>query len=443
MKLDGKKIAILGGTQISCEIVKAAKKLGMHTTVIDYYPSSLSPAKQISDEQALISVADVKEVASYIQDNSIDGVITGYTDSILAWYADICELAQLPSYGTRRQFEIFTDKNKWKQLCHAFGVPTSRDYNGEELLEDPYQASYPLMVKPADGSGSKGVFVVESPNEFQDLYNKSLSFSKNKKVLVEDYLLGPEVTVFWLFINGRYEVFLLGNRHVKHNQEDTLPLPAGYTFPASVLPRYLDEVAPNVRRMLASQGIHDGMMFMQCVVCDGLPFVYDIGFRLTGTLEHLLTAEIADFSPVEMLLCYAVTGQMTDDLNIWQKVGECLYKPCFNISCLMKPGTIDHFEGLEKLDDDPHVIGYVKAHVEGETLPPEAKGQLRQIALRILGRVDASDQLKEVMLSLQEEIRIVSSDGENLMLPGLDSSDFSSTILSCNSGKENVNEDCR
>ena len=429
MDVSDKRVAIFGGTRISCELVRAAKALGMHVTVIDYNPPEKSPAKQMADEHALISVADVDEVAGYINDHDIDGAMMGYADSILGWYADICDMAGIPCYGTREQFEIFVDKRRWKALCRECGVPTSREYDGERVLADPECAAYPLMVKPVDSSGARGVYVVRSAGEYEELYERSKAFSPSGSVLVEDYLEGPEVTVFWLFIDGIYRVFLLGNRHVKHNQEGVIPLPAGYTFPGSVLPRYLDEVAPNVCKMLESVGVRNGMMFMQCIVRDGLPYVYDIGYPTTGSLEHHITASVAGYSPVDMMLCYAVTGRMTDDGNILAKIDRGLYAPSFNISCLMRPGRLDHFDGLDVLAKSDAVIESVKAIVEGETLPPEAKGQLRQIALRVLGRAESVSELEPLMLGLQGSIKIVGSSGENLMLPGVDHSDFVGTIL--------------
>lgn len=429
MDVSGKKIAILGGTRITCQLVEAAKALGMHVTVIDYNPPEQSPAKLVADEHALISVADVDEVAAYIREHNIDGAMTGYADAILGWYADICEKAGIPCYGTHEQFDIFVDKRRWKALCREFDVPTSQEYDGETVVSKPDSVPYPLMVKPVDSSGARGVYVVRSASEFGELYERSKGFSKSGRVLVEDYLEGPEVTVFWVFIDGEYRVFLLGNRHVKHNQEGVIPLPAGYTFPASVLPEYLDEVAPNVCKMLKSVGVRDGMMFMQCIVRDGVPYVYDIGYRTTGSLEQHITADVAGYSPIDMMLCHAVTGRMTDDEEIFEKIERGLYASTFNISCLMRPGTIDHFDGLDGLDASENVIKYVKAHVEGETLPPEAKGQLRQIALRVLGKTGDVSELRDVMLELQEAVKIVSPDGENLMLPGLETSDFVNVIL--------------
>lgn len=429
MDLNGKKIAILGGTRISCEIVRAAKGLGMYTEVIDYNPPEESPGKQISDGHALISVADTDAVAEYLVDNRFDGAICGYTDSILGWYAEICSKAGLPCYGTAEKFSIFTDKHRWKALCREFGVPTAEEFGPEVLGMGEGDIPFPLFVKPADASGSRGTAVAGNMDELRDAWDKAGSLSRNGEVVIERYLDGPEVTVFWLFVDGELRVNLLGNRLVKHNQEGCIPLPAGYTFPASVLPRYLGEVAPRVRAMLSSVGVRDGMMFMQCCVQDGLPYVYDIGYRLTGSLEHHITHAVAGYSAMDMLLHFAVTGRMTDDSQIWEKVERGLYAPCYNISFLMRPGTVGSFRGLDVLDADPSVIAYVKAREEGETLPVSARGQLTQIVLRVLGRVEFANDLKSTMIALQGAVDVISPEGNALLLPGLEPRDFDSNVL--------------
>lgn len=428
-ELEGKTIAILGGTLISCEIVRAAKRMGLKTVVIDYNPVEESPAKAIADDHVLMSVADTDMVSRYIIDNRIDGVICGYADSILGFYSEICAKAGLPCYATSEQFRLYTNKKRWKAECRKYGIPTAQEY-GEEILAWPEEElPLPLFVKPIVGSGAQGTSIVRSKADLESAYSFAESMSKGSGVLVEDYLEGPEVTVFWAMIDGEYYVTQIGNRLVKHNQEGVIPLPTGYTFPSSVVPSYMDRIAPQVKKMFSEQGIRNGMMFMQCIVKDGLPYVYDIGYRLTGSLEHILLLDVAGYSTMDMLLRFAVTGSMTNDREIAAKIEAGLREPCYNVSCLMSPGTIDHFEGFDDLDLNNTVLDYVKAHVEGETLPLEAKGELRQIALRVLGKVDHSCELVEAMLEVQNSVRIVSPEGEDLMLPGFDPSDLSRDLL--------------
>ena len=89
--IQGKKLLIMGGMQISCEIVLKAKAMGVYTIVADYYPVEKSPAKRIADKAIEVSVTDVDAVVSVIKEEDVDGVIVGFNDMLLPFYADICK----------------------------------------------------------------------------------------------------------------------------------------------------------------------------------------------------------------------------------------------------------------------------------------------------------------------------------------------------------------
>lgn len=160
-EFNNKRLLILGGSRISCEIVKRARKMGINTGVTDWYPLECSPAKREADEAYYVSTSDIESMVRLVRDEKFDGVITGFTDSVLPYYAEICDVAGLPSYGTKEQFEIFTDKEKYKRLMRAFDIPTIPDYEVDinRFEETATDIKYPVIVKPLDGSGSRGVTV--------------------------------------------------------------------------------------------------------------------------------------------------------------------------------------------------------------------------------------------------------------------------------------------
>ncbi|MDE5853606.1 MAG: hypothetical protein K2H19_00890, partial [Ruminococcus sp.] len=149
--------------------------------------------------------------------------------------------------------------------------------------------------------------------------------------------------------------------------------------------------------------------------------------RLTGSLEYLNMEHIGGYNPLEMLIRFAFTGKMAEyDLRKvinpnWKTYGS-------NISFLMKPGTIGKITGIEEIRKMDGVIDAVLARHEGETLPPEGKGQLRQIMLRVLGEAPNKEALWEQLHNVYNALKVMSPDGENLLLPGLDKSDLDGTI---------------
>ena len=422
--LRGKRLLILGGMRFSCEIVAKAKEMGIYTLVADYNRIEDSPGKQIADEAVDLSVTDVDAVVDYVNNNAIDGVFVGFNDMLLPFYADICKKAGLPCYGTKTQFETLIAKDKYKALCRQFDVPTIPEYdiNDENI-------KYPVLVKPVDSSGSRGITICHNRQQLDEAVEIGRKASKTGKVLIERYMDGREVTVFWTFQDGNYYLSALGNRHVKHNQGmDIIPLPVGYTFPSVFLPKYRAEVEENCKRMFSHLGIKDGMMFMQCKVEDGTCYVYDLGYRLTGSLEYKILERVCGYNPLEMMICHALTGKMGEESIAELAVPE-FKTPAFNVSCLCAPGTIKEITGIEEVKAMPEVEDVVIAHTPGETISEQMKGLLAQITVRVLGAVENKEQLLSIMQKIDNTIHIVGTKGEELLLPGIEYNDIEGYII--------------
>ena len=422
--LKGKRLLILGGMRFSCEIVNKAKAMGVYTIVADYNKIEDSPGKQIADEAADLSVIDVDAVVAYVKEHNIDGVFVGFNDMLLPYYADICSKAGLPYYGTKEQFETLIAKDQYKALCRQFGVPTIPEYDINDT-----GIKYPVLVKPVDSSGSRGITICHNREELETAVETGRKASKTGKVLIERYMDGREVTVFWTFQDGNYYLSGLANRHVKHNQgDDVIPLPVGYTFPSVYLPKYRKEVEENCKQMFRHLGIKDGMMFMQCKVEDGTCYVYDLGFRLTGSLEYKILERVCGYNPLEMMICFALTGKMGEE-SIADKAIPEFKTPAFNVSCLCAPGTIKEITGVEKVKQMTEVEDAVLNHVSGETITEQMRGLLAQITVRVLGSVPTKVDLLPTMQRIDNTIHIIGENGEELLQPGIEYSDIEGYVI--------------
>ena len=422
--LKGKRLLILGGMRFSCEIVKKAREMGIHTIVADYNRIEDSPGKQIADEAVDLSVIDVEAVVSYVKKNAIDGVIVGFNDMLLPYYAEICQKCGLPCYGTKEQFETLIAKDRYKTLCRQFGVPTIQEFdvNDENI-------NFPVLVKPVDNSGSRGISICHNRQELEKAVEIGKAASKNGKIIIERYMEGREVTVFWTFQDGNYYLSALANRHVKHNQgDDVIPLPVGYTFPSVFLPRYRKEVEENCKRMFQYLGLKDGMMFMQCKVEDGSCYVYDLGYRLTGSLEYKILERVCGYNPLEMMIHFALTGKMGEE-SIADKAVPEFKTPAFNVSCLCAPGTIKSIIGIDRVKEMPEVEDVVIAHAPGETITEQMRGLLAQITVRVLGSVALKENLLPTMQRIDDTIHIVGENGEQLLLPGIEYGDINGYVI--------------
>lgn len=430
MDLKGKRLLILGGSRISCEIIRHARAMGIVTAVTDYYPLEKSPAKQAADEAYYEDTSNVDRMVEFIKEQKFDGVLTGFTDSVLPYYAEMCGRSGLPSYGTKEQFEVFIDKKKYKKLMRKFDVPTMPEYRIDPSDFDTTTNNiiYPVIVKPSESSGARGITVCYSKEELKNAMDFASNTSEDREVLVERYIDEQEATIFWLFVGGQYYLVMIGNRHVKHNQEGVIPLPVGYTYPSAVQPRFIAETAPKMEKMFRSIGIKNGTMFMQCKVVNGECWVYDIGYRLTGSLEYINLKEVCGYDPLDMLIRFALTGDM-GELDIAKKADPYFGgKYAYNVSLLCKPGKIARITGLEEIEKLPGVIKVVVAHPEGDEITQKMKGLLAQITVRILGKADDIESMKNEMLEIQRLAHVISDNGEEMILPGMEEPDYIGTI---------------
>ena len=425
MELVGKKLLIMGGPALACEIVKEAKNMGIQTLVTDWYPVSKSPAKEIADEYAMVSTADVNAVVDLIKNKKVDGVITGFTDSTLKYYQKVCELAELPCYATSEQIDITTDKKKFKQLCKKFDIPVVEEYNinVDENINKISSIEFPVIVKPVDNSGGRGISICKNKEELITAYRRALNFSESKNIIIERYINAKEATVFYFLNEGEIILTGIGDRHTRRSQKDVIPLPVAYTFPSIHTNTYLNEINEKVIKMFKSIGMKDGIVFIQTFVEDGRFIFYEMGYRLTGSLEYKLMERILGINPLKMMIEFALTGNVKSKEKLkhvnpkWNKFG------C-NITLLSKPSKIGKIEGINEVLSMPGVIDVFPSYREGDIIPETAIGTLQQVILRIFAVAESKKELAAIMNKIHQTISVTSTNNENLLLDKFDVREF-------------------
>lgn len=427
MNLKGKKLLILGGTKLSCEIIKQARSMGAYILVTDYLEAS--PGKKMADKSFMISTTDVDAVVNLIKEEKVDGVLTGFIDSILPHYQQICEKAGLPCYATKEQIEITTNKIKFKQLCHEFNVPVVEEYcaNNTFKIQDLQAIKFPVLVKPVDNSGGRGIFICENVEEFLVNYEKALSFSHSKQVIIEKYMTCKEVTIFYIIQDGEIYLSAMADRHTKNKQNGIIPLPVAYIFPSKQLKAYQEFLNDKVIEMFKFIGIQNGMIFIQSFVEAGKLIFYEMGFRLTGSLEYKLISKINDINPMEMLINYALTGKM-HETDIKRCINPNFKEWGCNVTFLAKPGIVGDIVGIKEVALIPEVIDVVPTYKEGDEIPLSATGTLAQVIIRVFAISKTKQELAEVINKIHNVIRVYSIKGENMLLETFDTQELNESF---------------
>lgn len=409
MLLKGKKILILGGVVLMREIVQCARSMGVIVYVTDFYETS--PAKEIADKSFMVSTTDVDAVVNLIKREKIDGVLTGFVDMLLPYYQEICEKTGLPCYATKEQIEIMTDKNRIKDLCKKYGVPVVEEYS----LSNKSDIKYPVIIKPVDNSGGRGIVICMDQVDFDKSCEYALSFSPSKQVIIERYMENmDEVSIFYVAIAGKIFLMAMGNRFLDNSQDGVIPLPVAYLFPFTYLQKYKSDLNDRVIAMFKSIGIKDGMLFIQSFVENEECVFYEMGYRLTGSLEYKLTNFANGFNTMEMMIRFALTGKMLD-----REIAPSpeFIAPSCNLTFSVRPGVIASIEGIEEIKMIPGVLDLFLSKKEGNVVLETAKGTLDQVILRVFASRETKTELKETIDRVHQVFKVCDENGDNMLLP--------------------------
>ena len=410
--LKGKKLLILGGNSLSSDIVLKAKELGVYTIVTDWNTPELSPAKKICDEVWNVSLTDFNTLSKLIKEKSVDGVITGFTDSYLLPYQILCERNGLPCYATKEQFEITLDKDIFKKLCVSNNVPVVPEYDINKFDKNLLSDRNKIIIKPVDNSGSRGICICDDPDEFEEKLKYSLSFSENKHVLLEKYMDCDDVSFEYKIQDGEIFLSSICDRYIYKTSEFG-SVTSKLVYPSKYTTLYLNDTDHNVKNMFKQLGLKNGVLFMQAFVENGIFYFYEMGYRLSGGRHFIFTENQNNSSSVKELIHFALTGMMDTD-RIIEKSNPIFKKTCCQLSVLCKSEKINKISGKEWIKSVTEIIDALYTYKEGEVVG--AQGTSAQIVARFHIIADNMEHLECIIDGIKEHFIIVNSEEENIII---------------------------
>lgn len=414
MRHDGKKLLILGATAYSINVINIAKGMGIYTIVVD--PVKDAPAKKHADKYFDVDTTNIDKLYQIALDEKIDGVFTGYSDVNLFSCRTLCDKLGLPFYATREQLEKTTDKLRFKEMCRKYDVGTVPQYEEADL---PRAEIYPIIIKPADSWGSKGISVCYSYADTPEAVEKAIHYSKTSQIIIEKYMGGYDVfNLDYVMQDGKILLSAVGDRYVNTEQKGLSPLTAAGTYPSKYLDKYIEKLDANVKRMFYEEGMHNGTAFIQSF-CDGEDFYFfEMGYRTGGGQGSIPLKVICDLDYVECLINFALTGKMSDrDLS--QYANPAYENKC---SCalvvILKSGVIGKIEGMDKIAALPENINITQFYQEGQEVVQKVIGNLGQSLCRMHFVADSWQQLKEAVQFANRTLKVTSTEGENMIVAG-------------------------
>ncbi len=275
--------------------IRIAREMGLHVVASDRDPAA--PGFALADDRLVASTYDVEATLGAALEyhqrvRPIDGVIAIASDVPLTVATVAAELG-LPGIP-RESARLAQDKLAMKRRFSRDGVPTpwfSPVESEQALRRLARERGFPLVLKPVDSRGSRGVLRLTEEVDLGWAFALSRSYSPTGRVMLEQFLAGPQVSTESILVDGvahtpgfadrNYELLARFAPHIIEN---------GGQLPSALPPEVQARVRAVVQAAALSLGIRDGVVKGDIVVCDGEPFVVEIAARLSG--GFLCTHEI-------------------------------------------------------------------------------------------------------------------------------------------------------
>lgn len=247
-----KKILLLGGSRYLLPVIKSAHELGLYVITCDYLPDNI--AHKYSDEYVNVSIIDKEAVLEVAKKLEIDGIMSFATDPGVVTAAYVAEKLGLPYGGSYESVSILQDKGRFRSFLteHNFNVPHAKSYkNLEDALRDTDFFTWPVIVKPVDSAGSKGVTRVDDKNELRKAIEYALDFSHCDQFIIEDFIekKGCSSDTDSFSIDGKLVATTFSSQRFDV-QSDNPYAPMAYSWPSTFSREHEDELTSEIQRLL-------------------------------------------------------------------------------------------------------------------------------------------------------------------------------------------------
>ncbi len=279
-------ILILGAGLMQKPAILEAKKIA-HTVVVDANKNAV--CVPLADEFFQIDLKNKEEIFSLAQKlnshgNVLKGIFTAGTDfSTSVSYS--AQKLNLPCHSFLSTLNA-TDKSLMRECFKKNNVPSpsfahfcQKDYRIEEISDFAQKIGFPLVVKPCDNMGARGCRIVREQNELFSAVNDGFNFSRNKTIIIEEYMAGPEFSIDALVYNGTLTVTGFADRHIFY---PPYFIEMGHTLPSNIEENKKNELISVFAQGVKSLGLSCGAAKADIKYTKNGPMIGEIAARLSG-----------------------------------------------------------------------------------------------------------------------------------------------------------------
>jgi len=361
---------LLGGIRYLLPAIEAAHKHGIYVITVDYLPNNI--AHKYSDEYHNVSILekDKEKVLALARELKIDGILSYAVDPGVVAAAYVAEQMGLPFTCSYESARILQDKSRFRKFLadNGFNAPHAKGYeNAEGAIMDVEYFNWPVIVKPVDSAGSKGVSRVDDPKDLPKAIAHALEESHNGHFIVEDFLEldGYQSSADCFSVDGKL-VYADYSDQLFDKDAANPYTPALEIWPSTMKQEHQEYLTRELQRLLTLLNCGTGLYNVESRLCkNGKPYIMEVSPRAGGNRIAELQRIGTGIDLIEAEVLKAVGKPLTTKINMPQ------YEGCYvnDIVHSLAAGT---FQGI--LFDEK----FKKNHVISEAIYPEIGARVEE-----------------------------------------------------------------
>lgn len=352
--INGKKsILVFGGSDYQLSLVKECKKMNLYTVVID--PNPAAEAKTYADAFEVVGGLDFEGTCNVVEKYNVDAIITAATDKPLVMMAQIAKKYNFNFYSEETA-RLSTDKFLMKQRFQEYGFPCAK---GKIIEAVPDDMNYPIVIKPTDNSGSRGVIFCKNKEEAITVIEESKQYTRKPYLVAEEVVDGAEYSIESLHYNGKSKILQITEKIVT-------PLPyfieLGHIQPAIIEPKIRQELEELLDKVVKAFGFDNCGAHNEVKIKDGKITLIEVSPRIGGDFISSTLVNASTGINMERALIQIVLGEEPDFSGYKPEASGIFF---FHF----KEGLLKSITDINSILNIPEVLSYRFDLKPGDVIP--------------------------------------------------------------------------
>lgn len=333
---------VIGGGLLQAPVIRTAKKMGCQVIVTDYNPEALG--MKDADIPIVMSTRDIQGSVRVAKRQNeitpISGVLTVGTDASMT-VAAVANALNLPGIKFD-DAEAATNKIKMRMRFKEFDVP-SPAFLPVWSLSDAKKAckilGFPLVMKPSDNMGARGVIRINNANEVADAFRFAKSASPSGELIIEQFMDGPELSIDAIIYNGEVTITGVADRIIEYPPHF---IETGHTMPSTLQPELLKNACDVMKQGIRALGLTTGAAKGDIKVTKNGAMIGELAARLSGGFMSAYTYPLSSGVDLMRAMIEVALGEEPGNLE------PVLNRVSIERAIIAKPGTVKKISGLDE-----------------------------------------------------------------------------------------------